>query len=83
MKLSKSEAHAEVLRQWRARPSKARADYKMAIDFAAELAPKLDFDTLGDRRKVVEGWLVSEVDGFATPAALYRRQSCAYGFELV
>jgi hypothetical protein len=62
--MTKSQAHAEVLRRWRERPFKDRKTYAQAQAFAGEIAGQVDFATLGQKQKIIEGWLVGEVDGF-------------------
>lgn len=63
MKISKDEAHSLVLRRWRALPVADRKTYAQAIAFAAGLAQELDFETLGHPQKIIQGWLVREIDG--------------------
>lgn len=64
--MTKSQAHAEVLKRWREKPFKDRKTYAQAQAFALELVDQLDFQTLGQKQKIIEGWLVREVDGVTT-----------------
>ncbi len=59
--MDKSAAQKEALRLWRALPALERQNHREAVAFAAKIAPDLDFETLGDHHKVVEGWLVRDV----------------------
>lgn len=63
MTISKDEAHSLVLTRWRALPVSERKTYAQAIAFAADLAAELDFETLGHPQKIIQGWLVREIDG--------------------
>ena len=66
MTISKSQAQAMVLERWRALPAGERQTYAQAIAFAAKLAPELDFETLGRPPKIIQGWLVREINGVPT-----------------
>lgn len=59
--MDKAEAEKEVIRLWRARPLRERRSFKQAVAFAADIAPTVDFQTLGDRPKVIEGWVVRDL----------------------
>jgi len=72
MKLTESEAHAEVLRRWREKPFKDRKTYTQAQAYALELAAVIDFETLGRKNKIIEGWLVRELDGPTLTSTLRR-----------
>jgi hypothetical protein len=81
--MDKSAAQQEALRLWRALPLLERQNHRQAVAFAAKIAPTLQFETLGDHDKVVEGWLVRDllqtedalrvVDAKAKTAALDRK----------
>lgn len=59
--MEKAAAEKEALRLWRARPLQERLSYGQAVAFAAMIAPTLEFETLGNHDKVVEGWLVRDL----------------------
>ena len=59
--MDKSAAQKEALRLWRALPLLERQNHRQAVAFAARIAHGLEFDTLGDHDKVVEGWLVRDL----------------------
>lgn len=61
--LSKDDARAETLRRWRALPETERTDPEQAELFAAALADELSFRTMGNRRKVILGWLTRDMAG--------------------
>ena len=58
--MDKAVAEAEAIRLWRALPAKDRRNHRQAVAFAALIEPSLQFDTLGKRHKIVEGWIVRE-----------------------
>ena len=60
--LSKEEAHREAIRRWHNLPDDERRTHMHAQVFAAGLAEELTFRTMGDRRRVIEAWLVQEMD---------------------
>jgi hypothetical protein len=59
--MDKSAAQHEALRLWRALPVRERQNHRQAVAFAATIARDLQFETLGDHDKVVEGWLVRDL----------------------
>lgn len=59
--LTKDEAHEEALRRWHDLPEGERQTYTDAQVFAAGLAELLDFRTMGNERKVIEAWLVRDL----------------------
>lgn len=73
--MDKREAHAKILSLWRERPPAERRTYKHAIDFAATVASEVEFETLGNKLKIIEGWLVKDVDGQPVPIAKTRTES--------
>ena len=60
--LTKDEAKQEALRRWRALPEEERRTHDQAQVFAAGLADELDFRTMGNERKVIEAWLVRDLE---------------------
>ena len=58
--MDKAAAEAEAIRLWRAVPAKDRRNHRQAVAFAALIEPLLQFDTLGKRDKIIEGWIVRE-----------------------
>jgi hypothetical protein len=59
--MDKSAAQQEALRLWRTLPLLERQNHRQAVAFAAKIAPNLQFETLGDHHKVVQGWLVRDL----------------------
>jgi hypothetical protein len=59
--VDKTAAEKEALRLWRALPLQQRLHFKQAIAFAAMIGPMLEFETLGDHDKIVQGWLVRDL----------------------
>lgn len=60
--MTKEEAQRECLRRWRARPVIDRQTYTQAEAFAATLDKEIDFRTMADKRRVIEAWLVKDID---------------------
>lgn len=60
--LSKDEAHREAIRRWRALPAEDRQTHVQASVFAAALAEELDFRTMTNRRRLIEAWLIEDLD---------------------
>ncbi len=60
---TKDDAREEAIRRWRALPADERQTTEQADYFAAALADTLDFRTMGNRRRVILGWLVRELAG--------------------
>ncbi|HVY50706.1 MAG TPA: hypothetical protein VHA07_04010 [Devosia sp.] len=59
--MDKAEARREAIRMWRALPPNEHRHHKQATAFAKLIAPLLDFETLGDHDKIVEGWLQQDL----------------------
>jgi hypothetical protein len=59
--LTKDEAFREALRRWHDLPEEERQTITQAQVFAAGLADLLDFRTMGNERKVIEAWLVRDL----------------------
>jgi hypothetical protein len=60
--LTKDEAYQEALRRWHMLPEDERQTHTHAKVFAAGLADALDFRTMGNERKVIEAWLVRDLE---------------------
>ena len=60
--LTKDEAFEETLRRWHELPEDQRQTHIDAKVFAAGLAGELDFRTMGNERKVIEAWLVRDLE---------------------
>lgn len=58
--MDKAVAEAEAIRMWRALPAKDRRTHHQAVAFASQIEPLLQFETLGKRDKIIEGWIVRE-----------------------
>ena len=58
--MTKDQAQAEAIRRWRELPiSNQTTD--MAMEFAKVLYAALEFETLGDRQKIITAWLIRDV----------------------
>jgi hypothetical protein len=55
--MDKADARKEAIRLWRALPPNEHRHHKQATAFARIIAPMLDFETLGDHDRIIEGWL--------------------------
>lgn len=60
--MTKDEAFHEALRRWHQLPEDERQTITQAQVFAAGLADELDFRTMGNERKVIEAWLVRDLE---------------------
>ena len=60
--MTKDEAFQEALRRWHKLPEEDRQTISQAQVFAAGLADALDFRTMGNERKVIEAWLVRDLE---------------------
>lgn len=67
--LTKDEAHQEALRRWHALPEDERQTHKDAQVFAYGLAEVLDFRTMANERKIIEAWLVRDLEDNRPQAA--------------
>lgn len=59
--LSKDEARREAIRRWHTLPESERRTELHARVFAAGLVDELDFRTMGNRRRVIEAWLMKDI----------------------
>lgn len=59
--MTKDEAEKEALKQWRALPLAQRQTFEHAQAFARALFPVLQFETLGNRERIIEAWLLREL----------------------
>jgi hypothetical protein len=60
--LTKDEARREAIRRWRALPIQERQTHVQAGVFAAGLVEDLDFRTMTNRRKLIEAWLIEDME---------------------
>ena len=60
--LTKDEAHDEALRRWHLLPEDERQTHTDAKVFADGLAEVLDFRTMANERKIIEAWLIRELE---------------------
>ena len=60
--LTKDEAQNEALRRWHELPEEDRQTHTDAKVFAAGLAEVLDFRTMANERKIIEAWLVRDLE---------------------
>jgi hypothetical protein len=68
-RLTKDEAQQESLRRWRELPEDERQTHTDAKVFAAGLAEVLDFRTMANERKIIEAWLIRELEDGRQQAA--------------
>jgi hypothetical protein len=59
--VTKDEAQREVLRRWRELPIMSRQTYAQAVQFAKTLVGAMQFETLANRDRLVEAWLVRDL----------------------
>lgn len=60
--MTKDEARREVVRRWRALTPAERQSHQQLVAFATALDQELSFATLGDSRRVIEAWLVRDME---------------------
>lgn len=60
--LTKDEAFNEALRRWHQLPPEERQTHMDAQVLAAGLAEELDFRTMANKRKIIEAWLIRDLD---------------------
>jgi len=60
--LTKDEAQREVIRRWHELPQDERQTPLHAQVMAAGLAEVLEFRTMGNRRRIIEAWLMEDID---------------------
>jgi hypothetical protein len=59
--VTKDEAQRELLRQWRALPVMKRQTNAQALEFAKSVGSSFEFETLGNRQRVIESWLYRDL----------------------
>lgn len=60
-KMTKDQAHREVIRLWRKLPIMERQKFEQAEKFAALIEAEIDFPTLGDKRAMIAAWLDQDI----------------------
>lgn len=60
--LTKDEARREAIRRWRDLPPEERQTHMQASVFAAGLVEELAFRTMTNRRKLIEAWLIEDME---------------------
>lgn len=60
--MTKDEAQREAISRWNGLPAAERKTFKQALEFAKTLEGELQFETLGNRRRIIEAWLVREYE---------------------
>jgi hypothetical protein len=73
--VNKQEAEVEALRLWHALPPENRSDIVHALAFAQLIAKTLPFDTLGQHDKIVQAWLVRDLQRTSVAPVKGRRTS--------
>ncbi len=59
--MTKDEAHMDAVKRWRELPIASRQTVSQALDFAKTLDALLQFETLGNRSRIIEAWLIREL----------------------
>ena len=60
--MTKDEAFHEAIRRWHNLPPDERETYMHAQVLAAGLAEELEFRTMANKRKIIEAWLVRDIE---------------------
>jgi hypothetical protein len=60
--MTKDEARREAVRRWRALPAGERQTLASVSQFARALAQEIVFETLADRERLIEAWLVKDME---------------------
>lgn len=60
--MTKEEAQREVIRRWRELPVMNRQTYREALAFAELLVPAIDFHTMASKQRMIEAWLLRDLD---------------------
>lgn len=60
--MTKDEAFREAIRQWHDLPAEERQTFLHAQVLAAGLAEELDFRTMANKRKIIEAWLIRDLE---------------------
>ena len=60
--MTKDEAFHEAIRRWHQLPEDERQTYMHAQVLAAGLAEELEFRTMANKRKIIEAWLVRDIE---------------------
>jgi hypothetical protein len=60
--MTKDEARREVVKRWRALPAGARQTHAHLSQFAHALAQEIVFETLADRTRLIEAWLIKDME---------------------
>lgn len=60
--MTKDEAQREAIRRWRELPVMNRQTYREALAFAELLVPALTFHTVANRQRLIEAWLIRDLD---------------------
>ena len=60
--MTKDEAFREAIRQWHDLPAEERQTHLHAQVLAAGLAEELDFRTMANKRKIIEAWLIRDLE---------------------
>ena len=61
VKMTKDEAYQVAVKRWRELPIASRQTVTQALDFAKTLNALLEFETLGNRSRIIEAWLIREL----------------------
>ncbi|HZY68710.1 MAG TPA: hypothetical protein VFE52_08990 [Devosia sp.] len=75
--MKKTEAQAETVRRWRELPLMERQTLEQATAFAQSLHGTIEFETLGNKRKILEAWIVKELPPSAVKFRVEAKPSAA------
>ncbi len=73
--MTKDEARKQVLKLWRALPPLERQSLAQAEAFALSIAPSLDFETMGNKSRVVVAWLQRDLLEIAAAVEAVRQRA--------
>jgi len=75
--VTKDEARKQVLKLWRALPPLERQSFAQAEAFALGLAPSIEFETMGNKSRVIVAWLQRDLLDIAAAVEAVRQQAAA------
>lgn len=75
--MTKDEARKQVLKLWRALPPLERQSFAQAEAFALGLAPSIEFETMGNKSRVIVAWLQRDLLDIAAAVEAVRQQAAA------
>jgi len=73
--LTKDEARKQVLKLWRALPPLERQSFAQAEAFALSIAPSVEFETMGNKSRVIVAWLQRDLLEIAAAVEAVRQRA--------